>query len=195
MPPPRSYTERDEPKLTEIPILHAKFVRLTSRAHGVLAAYWTLPISEDDLTASSPCVRVSQVPRRSVDARRPLAPRVVRPLHMLVTARPVSGFMIFGSLTTTKKRHEAETGSLSLRLMSSPSRAPTTQLPTSPPSRLHGERAIAVGSTSQLTRSTRLSLAHRSRKGGSQRRKEENARDRCWSSVRVYLRPICAFDS
>jgi hypothetical protein len=54
--------------------------------------------------------------------------------------------------------HEAETGSLALRLTSLPSRAPTTWLPTPPPSKLHGERASAMISTFQLTRSTRLTL-------------------------------------
>jgi hypothetical protein len=56
--------------------------------------------------------------------------------------------------------NEAETGSLALRLTSSPSRASTTRLPAPPPSRLHGERAIAMVSTFHLTRSTRLSLTH-----------------------------------
>ena len=51
-------------------------------------------------------------------------------------------------------------GSLALRLTSSPSRAPTMRLPASPPSWLHGERASAMVSTFQLTRSTRLILTH-----------------------------------
>jgi hypothetical protein len=55
-----------------------------------------------------------------------------------------------------QKRNEAETGSLALRLTSSPSRAPTARLPVPPPSRLHVERAIAMVSTFQLTRSTGL---------------------------------------
>ena len=56
---------------------------------------------------------------------------------------------------------EAEMGSLTLRQTSSPHRGSANQLPAAPPSRLHGERAIAMVSTFQLTRSTRLSLAHR----------------------------------
>ena len=52
-------------------------------------------------------------------------------------------------------------GSLPLRLTSSRSRAPTNGSPRSPPGRLHGERASAMVSTFQLTRSTRLSLTNR----------------------------------
>jgi hypothetical protein len=66
--------------------------------------------------------------------------------------------------------HEAETGSLTLRLTSSPSRAPTTWLPTPPPSQLHGERAIAMISTFQLTRSTRISLTDRRERSWPYRR-------------------------
>jgi hypothetical protein len=46
--------------------------------------------------------RISQVPRRSFDARRPLPPRVAHPLQMLVASRMMSGFNIFGRLTTTR---------------------------------------------------------------------------------------------
>ncbi len=75
--------------------------------------------------------------------------------------RMVSGFAASGRLTTTTgltrpKRVHA----FALRLTSSPSRTPTARLPTPPPSRLHGERAIAMVSTFQLTRSTRLSLTN-----------------------------------
>jgi len=51
-------------------------------------------------------------------------------------------------------------GSLAPRLTSSRSRAPTTRSPQSPPSRLHGERAISMVSTFQLTRSIELCLTH-----------------------------------
>ena len=50
--------------------------------------------------------------------------------------------------------------SLALRLASSPSQAPTGRLPAPPLSQLHGERAISMVSTFQLTRSTRLTLTH-----------------------------------
>ena len=93
----------------------------------------------------------------------PYSPRVAHPLHMLVASRTVSGFTIFWKVDHYHWRNEAETGSLSLRLTSSPSRAPTTRLPAPPPSWLHGERAIAMVSTFQLTRSTRLSLTNQSR--------------------------------
>jgi len=56
--------------------------------------------------------------------------------------------------------HEAEMDSLALRLASSPSQAPTGQLPAPPLSQLHDERAISMVSPSQLTRSTRLTLTH-----------------------------------
>jgi hypothetical protein len=51
-------------------------------------------------------------------------------------------------------------GSLALRLTSSPSQASTAGLPRSPLGRLHGERAIPMISTFQLTRSTKLRLTH-----------------------------------
>ena len=50
--------------------------------------------------------------------------------------------------------------SLSLRLTSSRSQAPTAWLPAPPLSQLHGERAISRVSSFQLTRSTRLTLTH-----------------------------------
>ncbi len=56
--------------------------------------------------------------------------------------------------------HEAELDSLALRLTSSRSQAPTVQLPAPPLSQLHGERAISMVSSFQLTRSTRLTLTH-----------------------------------
>jgi len=55
----------------------------------------------------------------SVAIRRPLSPREVRPLCLLVVPRPVIGFTRFGGLATSKWFHEAETGSLSLRLTAS----------------------------------------------------------------------------
>ena len=57
-------------------------------------------------------------------------------------------------------------GSLALRLTSLRSQAPTNGLPRSPPSRLHGERASAMASTFQLTRSTKLRLTHRKARKG-----------------------------
>src|SRR5690606_33050525 len=62
--------------------------------------------------------------------------------------------------------HEAESGSLALRLTSSPQRASTHGSPRAPPHRLHVERAINMVSTFQLTRSARLHLAHRRRRTG-----------------------------
>ena len=76
----------------------------------------------------------------------------------------VTGFAPSGRLTTTTgftrpKRVHA----FALRLTSSPSRSSTTWLPASPPSQLHGARAITMVSTFQLTRSARLSLADQKR--------------------------------
>ena len=139
------------------------------------------------VVAQAPCHgafthgRASQVSRRSFDARRPLPPRVAHPLHVLVTSRPVSGFIILGSLTTTDARHEAETGSLALWLTSSLSRSSTARLPTPPPSLLHGERAIAMVSTFQLTRSGRLSLADpRTRRGEAMKEIKNAWRRTAW---------------
>jgi hypothetical protein len=124
--------------------------------------YWFPPsVGPSPCPGDVPRGRVSQVPRGSVDARCPLSPRAAHPLHVLVASRMVSDFIISGSLTAADWCNEAGMGSLALRLTSSPPRAPTARLPAPPPSRLHGERAIAMVSTFQLTRSTRLCLAHR----------------------------------
>ena len=104
--------------------------------------------------------RVSQVPDRSFDARHPVSPRRTRPLHVLVASRPVSGFTSFGRLTIPTGVTRPK-GSLALRLTSSRSRASTAGSPRTPPGRLHGERAIPMVSTFQLTRSTKLCLTHR----------------------------------
>src|SRR5450759_2656333 len=52
--------------------------------------------------------RVSQVPCRSFDARRPVPPRGARPLPTLVASRPVSGFNTSGRLATPACCNEAE---------------------------------------------------------------------------------------
>jgi hypothetical protein len=104
----------------------------------------------------------------SFDARRPQPPRRARPLRVLVASRPVSGFITFGRLATLRFLHEAESGSLALRLTSSSHGASAAGSPRQPPDRLHGERAITMISTFQLTQPTRLRLAHQ-RNGGTQR--------------------------
>jgi hypothetical protein len=48
----------------------------------------------------APSGRVSQVPDRSFDTRRPQPPRRVRPVHLLVATRTMAGFTILGGLTT-----------------------------------------------------------------------------------------------
>ena len=110
---------------------------------------------------SPPPEQVSQVPDRSVDARCPLSPRVAHPLQVLVASRMVSGFAPSGRLTTTTgvtrpKRVHA----FALRLTSSSSRTPYARSPARTPSRFHGERAIPMASTFQLTRSAKLCLAN-----------------------------------
>jgi hypothetical protein len=94
---------------------------------------------------------------RSFDARRPLPPRRARPLHLLVASRPVSGFTLSGRLATlTCVSRPKRVHARALRLTPSPSQAPTARSPAPPLGRLHGERAIPMVSTFQLTRSTRL---------------------------------------
>jgi hypothetical protein len=53
-------------------------------------------------------------------------------------------------------RHEAESGSLTMRPAPSSHWAPNAGSPRHPPARLHGERAITMVSSFQPTRSTRL---------------------------------------
>ena len=112
-------------------------------------------------TRRRPPVRASQVPDCSVDIRRPLSPRGVRPLHMFVASRPISDFTPSGRMVTPKRFHEAETGSLALRLTPLPSEAPSAGLLRHPLGQLHGERTISMISTFQLTRTIRLRLTHR----------------------------------
>ena len=104
--------------------------------------------------------RVSQVPGRSFDACHPVSPRGTHLLHLLVASQVASGFALSGRLTIPTGVTRPK-GSLALRLTSSRSRASTNGLPRSPPGRLHGERASAMVSTFQLTRSTKLRLTHR----------------------------------
>jgi len=75
----------------------------------------------------------------------------------------------------SQQRNEAESGSLALRLTPSSHGASVAGSPRHPPDRLHGERAITMVSSFQLTRPARLCLAHQS----SQRSAE-------------YMNPACA---
>ena len=92
-------------------------------------------------------------------ARRPQPPRGARPLHLLVASRYDAGFTS-GRLATPNLRNEAETGSLALRLTSSPSGASAPRITPCTPGQLHGERAISMSSSFQLTRTIRLRLTH-----------------------------------
>ncbi len=69
-----------------------------------------------------PLSRVSQVSGCSVDARRPQPPRAARRLHTPVASPLACGFAFSGRLAATELRNEAESGSLTLRLTSSPKR-------------------------------------------------------------------------
>ena len=128
----------------------------------------------------------------SVDARCPLPPRRARPLQVLITSRSVSGFALSGGLAaptcvTRPKRVHA----FALRLTSLSSRASTTRSPRPPPSRLHGERAIPMVSSFQLTRSTRLRLTHQR----TRRRQELLDSSACSASLRDLCVKLFDFDS
>src|SRR5205814_7900790 len=97
---------------------------------------------------------------RSFHARCPLPPRRVRRLHSPVASPPVAGFVIFGSFATLTLRHEAEPGSLALRLACSPREASPAGLLLLTLAWLIVERAINNVHSFQYTRSARLALAH-----------------------------------
>ena len=104
---------------------------------------------------------VSQVPR--LICRCPLSPTTPES----PTAARARCFTVGIRLRHIRKhghsqlRHEAESGSLTLRLTPSPHRASTAGSPRQPPAWLHGQQAITMICTFQQTRSARLSLAHR----------------------------------
>jgi len=99
---------------------------------------------------------------RSVHARCPLPPRKARRLLAPVTSPPVSGFTFFGRLAAFTFPNEAELGSLALRLACLPHEASLGRLLGSAPVWLPVERVILRVTASQITRSARLILAHRS---------------------------------
>ena len=84
-------------------------------SHRLLAGRYTS-------SSIQPPSRVSQVPDCSVDARCPQPPRAARRLHTPVASPSIRGFAFSGRLATTELRNEAESGSLALRLTSSPKR-------------------------------------------------------------------------
>ena len=67
--------------------------------------------------------RVSQVPHGSVAIRRPQPPRGVEPLRLLVAWRSVLASPLMEGWPLPDLSHEAESGSLALRLTASPSEA------------------------------------------------------------------------
>ena len=99
---------------------------------------------------------------RSVHARCPLPPRKARRLLAPVTSPPVSGFTFFGRLAAFTFPNEAELGSLALRLACLPHEASLGRLLGSAPVWLPVERVILRVTSSQITRSARLILAHQS---------------------------------
>jgi hypothetical protein len=95
---------------------------------------------------------------RSFHARCPLPPREVRRLRFPVASSSMSGFITLGRLATSTLRHEAEPGSLALRLTCLPCKAPAVRLQR-PLARLPAERVISRVNSFQFTRSARLILA------------------------------------
>jgi hypothetical protein len=104
------------------------------------------------------CCTGSGIPGSLLTCRRPLSPLTPGSPAAAHARYFTTGYRFHRLREPDHYRmfHEAETGSLALRLTSSPSRASTTRLPPSPPSRFHGERAIAMVSSFQLIRSTKL---------------------------------------
>jgi hypothetical protein len=76
----------------------------------------------------------------------------------------VAGFIIFGRLATFALRNEAESGSLVLRLAGSPREASPGGLLRRSLAWLPVERATIRVTSFQVTRTTRLRLAHQRRK-------------------------------
>jgi hypothetical protein len=106
----------------------------------------------------------------SVGARRPQSPRRARPLRVLVTSRSMAGFTLSGGMATLNGlTRPNQVHAFALRLTPLPHMASTDGSPRQPHDRLHGERAIAMVSTFQLTRSTRLCLAHRRQQSSNSR--------------------------
>jgi hypothetical protein len=155
------------------PSLHGRYplpryyepVRLPTAADGTVMS---------SHTASGPSLGPCNVgpPRfldRSVPTRRPLTPRRARRVLAPVASASVAGFITFGSLATLDEVHEADSGSLALRLAGSlPEASPARSLRPSPARSLRptlgslpAERAIRRITSFQMTRSARLRLAHR----------------------------------
>ena len=88
----------------------------------------------------------------------------------------------FGRLATPTSRHEAETGSLALRLACSPCKASPVELLPLTLARLLVERAIYKISSFQNIRSARLILALRRRRGLREREFEIENLCELWSA-------------
>lgn len=82
-------------------------------------------------------------------------------MHVLVASLVVAGFTPIRRAGRLHLCNEAETGSLALRLMRSPSGASALDWDLTPPGRLLAERATRKATSFQVTRSARLGLAHR----------------------------------
>jgi len=102
---------------------------------------------------------------RSVPTRRPLTPRRAQRVLVPVASTSMTGFTIFGRLATLTETHEADSGSLALRLAGSlPEASPAGSLQLTLGS-LPAERAIRSSTSFQVTRSARLGLAHQRVRG------------------------------
>jgi hypothetical protein len=107
---------------------------------------------------------------RSFHARCPLSPRRVRRLLAPISSPPIAGFRILGRLATPTLCHEAEPGSLALRLACSPREASPAGLLLLTLTWLIVERAINNVYSFQYTRSARLVLAHLSSRSRTKKR-------------------------
>jgi hypothetical protein len=97
---------------------------------------------------------------QSVSTRRPLSPRRARQLHTPVTSLPTLGFIYPGRMATLTKFNEAETGSLALRLALSPHEASPDWVAPPTLGQLLAKQTTYKVNSFQLTRLTRLCLAH-----------------------------------
>ena len=100
---------------------------------------------------------------QSLRARCPLSPRQARRMPVPIASPPLLGFIIYGSLAACTVLHEADTGSLTLRLTRSPHEAPCAALLRHTLAWLPVKRAITGSGPCTRPDRTEL-LAHRSSK-------------------------------
>jgi hypothetical protein len=141
--------------------------------------------------------RVSQVPCRSFDTRRPLRPRETpRPSAQADSTSLVAdaGFTNSDRLAVSTWWNEAVPGSLSLRLASSPPEAPTVQSLAPPLGWLHVSWSFHMAGSFHPARVAWLILTHqRSRRTHCYRSSSRTSRPlRGLRVPRIWLRPCRA---